>query len=127
MNRLRQYRRVIYIQVARDQVTVTDARTGKSATEISQAPFSSRRLAVGHFYLAADTLKRAYRQVYPRSFSFLEPIIVLHQQYLCEDGLSLVEERILLELSGLIKSRHRYVWQGDPLSPAQLLAGEYQS
>ncbi|KDM90324.1 hypothetical protein [Photobacterium galatheae] len=127
MNRLRQYRRVIYIQVAQDQVTVTDARTGKSVTENSEMPFSSRRLAVGHFYRAADTLKRAYLQLYPRSFSLLEPIIVIHQRYLCEEGLSLVEERVLLELSGLIKSRYRYIWQGEPLSPAQLLAGEYQS
>ena len=46
----------------------------------------------------------------------LSPIIIMQQQYLCEGGLSGVEERVLLELTHNIRPYKVYVWQGAELS-----------
>ncbi len=123
---LNRYRESIYIRVKKDQFHILNCKTNCEHIEISTTPFSTQRLAVGDFFAAIKTLSIAISKVISKSMFKLPPIIIMQQQYLCEGGLSGVEERVLLELTHNIRPHKVYVWQGAELSRQDILDQLYK-
>ncbi|EDM65209.1 hypothetical protein PE36_17902 [Moritella sp. PE36] len=123
---LNKYRESIYIRVKKNSFHALNCKTNCEHVEISATPFSTQRLAVGDFFVAIKTLSIAISRVISKSMFKLSPIIIMQQQYLCEGGLSGVEERVLLELTHNIRPYKVYVWQGAELSKQDVLDQIYK-
>lgn len=124
---LNKYRESIYIRVKKNSFQVLNCNNNSEHTEMASTPFSTQRLAVGEFFPAIATLNMAISKVIKKSIFKIQPIIIIQQQYLCEGGLSGVEERVLLELSHNIKPHKVYVWQGAELSKQDILNQVYKT
>lgn len=118
-------RELIYIRVQKNAFSIFNVKNDCSYTAVSAQPFSTVRLAVGDFYQADHVLKEGITQVSEKSILKPAPIVVIHQQYLCEGGLSGVEERVLFELAHTIKAYKVFVWQGAALTKQELLNKAY--
>lgn len=115
------------MQVTKNAFSILNVQENKQVHIQADKPFSTERLAVGHFKLAEEALKKGFAQVYSKSLFNLSPIVVMHQLYLAEGGLSEVEDRILRELAFGAGGRQVYIWSGEVLSREQLLGKVYAS
>lgn len=72
----------------------------KQITVYPEPPYSSNRLLVGSFSAAEMCLKKALKQLNTKKWYQLRPNpnIDIHVKEMADDGLSEVEERVLLEL-----------------------------
>src|SRR5690606_7358407 len=114
----------IYIQIEKDLVKILHVQTGR--TSKIQGAFSNQRLAIAHFVVAAEVLRKGVFDVYPISFLRIPRVIVMHQIFESEGGLWDDEDRILREagLSAVAKQGHN--WQGQPLSSSHLESKVYK-
>lgn len=122
---LNKYRESIYIRVKKNSFHVLNCNNNAEHTEMASTPFSTRRLAVGELFAAIATLNMAISKVIKKSMFKIQPIIIIQQQYLCEGGLSSVEERVLLELTHNLKPHKIHIWQGAELSRQDILDQAY--
>ena len=67
------------------------------------------------------------KDIYLKKFFAFSPIVIMHQIYKSEGGLSEVEQRVLRELGLDSGGREVHVWQGSRLSLQDLLNGKYKS
>ncbi|CED71407.1 putative uncharacterized protein [Aliivibrio wodanis] len=121
------YRESIYIQVKKDCFHLRNCKTNREHLEMSDLPFSTERLAVGDFYAADKALRNGLSEILSKTMFKLPPIIIVHQRYLCEGGLSNVEERVLFELSHSTKVHKVVVWQGRELSKEDIVNKVYET
>ncbi len=108
----------IYIQIEKDLFKFLHVQSGRTAK--TQGSYSNQRLAIAHFMVAAEALKKGVYEVYPKSFFRAQPVIVMHQVFNSEGGLCEIEERILREAALSAGTRQVFIWQGSPLSSSQL-------
>jgi hypothetical protein len=90
-------KRVVYVLIRRNAMEARDALSGRSASDVSAEPFTTRRLLVGNFLSAETCLAGLLREVYGSSLKLSPPTGVMHPLEMTEDGLSHVEERVLRE------------------------------
>jgi hypothetical protein len=109
-------RRVAYIQIHRDKITVRDAISGRMASGVPASPFSTRRLLVGDFLAAESCLSDLIRQLYGAWPRFARPTAVIHPVDMVEDGLAPVEHRIFYELAEGAGCRNVTIYEGPSLS-----------
>jgi len=107
----------------RDSFQLYDVQDNKTLHVDALQPFSTTRLAVGHFGNAEVSLRQAMKSLRTRRFPGLAPTLVMHQVHLCDGGLCEVEERLLQELGQSVGAARVHVWQGADLTREQLLAG----
>ena len=65
----------IYIQIEKDLFKILHVQSGR--TSKIQGTFSNQRLAIAHFKVAAEALKKGVFDVYPKSFLRILPVIVM--------------------------------------------------
>lgn len=116
---------IIYARVEQNCFDLLHAQSNTRYKAVSATPFASARLAVASFSVAESTLKAALPSVLPNGIFKFSATMVIHQVYLCEGGLSEVEERVMRELGYGAGARRVYVWQGQQLSVEQLLNKAY--
>lgn len=112
------FEQTIYIQVEKDLLKFLHVQSGRTAAV--QGAISNSRLAIAHFKIAEQTIKKGIDEVYPKTFFRTSPVVVMHQTFNCEGGLCEIEDRILREAGLSCGARQVYVWQGPPLSLGQL-------
>ena len=112
---------VLYVRVTRDAMLVRDVTAGNEVRTPAVRPFTGRRLLVGDFHAAEETLKQGVLGVMKKRGWFRPaPVIVMHPLELIEGGMSQVEERILYELAIGAGAMKAILWSGEPLSDAQV-------
>jgi rod shape-determining protein MreB len=114
----------IYIQIEKDLFKFLHVQSGR--TSKIQGTFSNQRLAIAHFIVAAEALKKGALEVYPKSFFRVPPVIVMHQIFNSEGGLCEIEDRILREAALSAGAKQVFIWQGQPLSSSQLESKVYK-
>jgi Actin-like ATPase involved in cell morphogenesis len=114
----------IYIQIEKDLFKILHVQSGR--TSKIQGAFSNQRLAIAHFIVAAEALKKGVFDVYPKSFLRIPPVIVMHQIFNSEGGLCEIEDRILREAALSAGAKQVFIWQGQPLSSSQLESKVYK-
>lgn len=88
-------------------------------------PFVHPRTLLADFVLAQELLKAALRTVWRPGWFALAPRLVLHPLGEAQGGLTPIELRALHELGQAAGARQVQVWQGPPLTDAQLRSGQY--
>lgn len=104
---------IVYIR--KNHMEAVNLQNLKTAT--GSASFTSTRLLVGDFPEAEALLNRLVEEVRSRGLFALKPRIVLQPLEMTEGGLSVVEERIFLELGTSAGARQVKVHVGPKLSP----------
>lgn len=99
--------------VRKNQIEVMnlkDARTSAGA-----ASFTTTRLLVGNFKEAEELLTKLVKEVSGNGFFSAKPRLLIQPLEMTEGGLSMVEERVLLELGAGAGARHVKVHVGEKL------------
>ena len=91
-------------------------------TLLPERPFTTRRLLVGEFTVAEETLRRGVSEVAGRGLFARRPVLLVHPLEMVEDGLSQVEDRVLRELGAGAGARKVLVWVGRELSDDEVRA-----
>ena len=112
------FEQTVYIQIEKDLLKLLHVQSGSTATV--QGAFSNPRLAIAHFKVAEQALKKGIDEVYPKSFFRVSPVVIMHQTVNCDGGLCEIEDRILREAALSCGARQVYIWQGQPLTMGQL-------
>lgn len=112
------FEQTIYIQIEKDLFKFLHVQSGRIIK--TQGAFSNQRLAIAHFMIAAEALKKGVYEVYPKSFFRVPPVIIMHQIFNSEGGLCEIEERILREAAFSSGAKQVFIWEGQPLSASQL-------
>lgn len=95
---------LIYIQIRKNQITVRNIDIQQQAT--GNANFSTERLLVGDFIVAAQLLQKIGKPLMPRfNLPFNRPGILVHALEINQGGLSAVEIRTLAELCSCLAFR----------------------
>ncbi len=100
------------------------ALSGQPGVTLAQ-PFVHPRVLLVDFVLAEKLLKAAMRAVWRPGWFALAPRLVLHPLGEAQGGLTAIELRALCELGQATGARQVQVWQGPPLTDAQLQSGQY--
>lgn len=88
----------LYIQIAKNKVTVINLVTGERVTRVSTTPFSTHRVVLGSFGPANETIAAGLRDLeVKRGFGGIK--VVIHQIEGAEGGLSDIEKRALRDLA----------------------------
>ncbi len=119
----------LYVQLYKNRMVVRNLNTQQQVS--GHQPFSNQRIIVADFFVAEKLLRDLVQQVAPRSFwQFLPKSgkldILSHALEMNEGGLSIVEERAILEVAfgaggGRCRELHA-IADPAPLSDAQVLA-----
>jgi hypothetical protein len=117
---------LIYAQINQNSFDCWNLTSGKRDTFSSKKQFSSNRLAIADFEVAADVFSKATEYSKWKYFLKPKPTLIMHQRYNSED-LSPVEVRILQELSLIAGSRETFIWQGAELSEKDIKLGVYKN
>lgn len=110
--------------VGKNRIEVLNLKDAK--TSGGTASFTTQRLLVGNFPEAEALLKRLLKEVASTGFFATAPRLVIQPLEMTEGGLSVVEERVFLELGAGAGARHVKLHVGEKLSPdaaAALLRG----
>lgn len=147
-------RRTLYVQLEPTRVTVRDAASGRTTTDVPEIawlqgqasplavgndarrrathagvavlnPFTHPRTLVSDFTGAAAVLRGLVKRFRHDRRPSLAPRIVLHPLGEHEGGLTQVEARALLELALAAGAAVALVWVGTTLSDADLRAGSF--
>ncbi len=89
----------LYVKVHKNRFNVRHIEKGYELSRNCIDPFTTTRLLVGDFLSAEKCLSELLNEVLGGSIRYVRPYIVIHQTEMAEDGLSPVEERVLLELA----------------------------
>jgi len=117
---------VVYIKVIENGFLTNISSSEQEATFLAKEPFSTSRLAIGQFGPAESLLKEIITKT-KRHFLQPAPIVIMHQLYKAEGGLSEIEIRVLKELAYGAGARAVHVWQGDELSKKAIESEIYKS
>src|SRR5690606_41276923 len=93
----------IYIQIEKDLFKILHVQSGR--TSKIQGAFSNQRLAIAHFMVAAEALKKGAFEVYPKSFLRIPPVIVMHQIFNSEGVLCEFVVRIFRESAFIVGAK----------------------
>lgn len=83
--------------------------------------FTTTRLLVGDFILAEKCLSQMIKELLGSALYYKAPRVVIHQAEMAENGLSPVEERILMELAHGAGAYSACTWVGHELSDEEVL------
>jgi hypothetical protein len=111
----------LYIKVQRNGFQVRHVEKGTELTRHCMEAFSTTRLLVGNFVPAEKCLSELLRELLAGPMRYLAPRVVIHQTEMAENGLSPVEERVLLELAHGAGAYSAETWVGHILSDAEVL------
>lgn len=111
----------VYVHVLKDAFLLQHVQEDRTLKITSDTPFSSNRLIVGNYTIASEVLSKGLKQLKVIKLGLFAPIIIMHPKYLCEGGLSQVEQRIISEVARTAGAKKVYVWEGADLSHEQLL------
>ena len=114
------------MQVNKESFTLFHLQNRVTVTVTPESSMSTSRLAIGKFALAEKTLQNGVVEVMPKSIFRPSPIMVIHQMYKAEGGLSEIEVRVLTEMGYGAGAREVFIWQGAPLTEQQLWDGVYK-
>jgi rod shape-determining protein MreB len=148
---------IVYIQLSPERITLRNARTGLSISEVQEValasqpstrivgigsearahqsdpavkvvnPFAHPRSIVSDFSVGEQLVKLLLRRMLGRSIFSLSPRIVMHPLGEYEGGYTQIEIRALRELALGAGARQVVVWEGRELSELELLAWEFKS
>jgi hypothetical protein len=113
----------MYLRIYVDRMVLRRVDTGQECDRSSTAPFTSKRLLIGHFPEASDLLNGMMRDVNDR----VGPLsrnsqLVVHPMEMTEEGLSAVEQRAFQDLGEFSGSKPVMVVTGtEVLNDAQVL------
>ena len=118
----RLFANTLYIKVFPNRFELKQIETGKTAIAPSPRAFTTNRLLVGEFSHAEEALNKAIKQLYEKQWFSPKPRVVIQPMEKVENGLSEVEERVLLELAARAGARSVSVWVGHNLSDSEVLS-----
>lgn len=152
---LRFFAPTLYIQLSPTLLTVRDAKTGASWSEVPEVaisklvtqkilaigaearlhstaegvqivnPFGHPRTLVGDFTVGEQLLRLAVQCVHPRHWWLPAPRVVLHPLGDPEGGFTQIELRALREMAHGAGAMDVVLWRGATLADTQLLNGEF--
>jgi len=111
----------VYVRVRRNQFQVKDTGSGTDRTVAAPTPFTTARLLVGQFTIAANTLKDALKQITGGKLFAPSPNVVIQPLEMTEGGLSEIEERALREVAIEAGANKVVVWVGRELSDSEVV------
>jgi rod shape-determining protein MreB and related proteins len=110
----------LYIKVHKNGFQVRHIENGSELTRHCMEAFSTTRLLVGDFLPAEKCLSELLRELLAGPMHYAAPRVVIHQTEMAENGLSPVEERVLLELAHGAGAFTAQTWVGHELSDAEV-------
>jgi hypothetical protein len=113
-------RSTVYVRVLPNRFLLRHIESGRTASVDAMEPFTTRRLLVGEYAPAVDTLKRGLRELNYGIPYLSDPIAVMHPTSMVDGGLSGVEYRILFEIAEGAGAKRAEVWVGSELSDDQV-------
>ncbi len=111
----------LYIRVHKNGFLVRHIEKGSELTRHCMESFTTTRLLVGDFLPAEKCLSELLRELVAGPTYYVAPHVVIHQTEMAENGLSPVEERVLLELAHGAGAYTAQTWVGHTLSDAEVL------
>jgi hypothetical protein len=99
--------------VRKNQIDVMNLKSMRTSS--GSASFTTTRLLVGNFEEAEKLLTRLVKEVRGNGFFLARPRLLIQPLEMTEGGLSMVEERVLLELGASAGARHVKVHVGQKL------------
>ena len=102
------------VYIRKNHIEVVNLRNTKATA--GSASFTSTRLLVGNFPEAESLLIRLVKEVRSNGLFAVKPRMVIQPLEMTEGGLSVVEERIFLELGASAGARHVKVHVGEKLN-----------
>ncbi|MDD5056945.1 MAG: rod shape-determining protein [Sideroxydans sp.] len=148
---------IFYVQLSPQRLTVRNARTGESISEIPEVaiarvpktsivgfgaearlhttmqsveitnPFAHPRTLVSDFTVGEQLLKAFLRRMVGSSIFAVSPKVVLHPLGDPEGGFTQIEIRALHEMAMGAGASKVIIWQGRALSDQELLSGKFPS
>ena len=106
----------VYVKVFPNRFELKHIESGRSEVEVSSESFTTARLLVGKFSIAERVLKRGMKRLHEKRWFSPSPIVVIQPMEKTDNGLSEVEERVLLELAAGAGARKVSIWVGNELS-----------
>lgn len=103
----------LYVQIFRNKLVIQLPSEGK--TLVKEGAFSHPRMLVGDFEAAESLLKSGLQEIHTGSFLAPRPQVILHPKELLEGGLTMIEQRVLLEMALGAGARQASVWLDDDL------------
>lgn len=103
----------VVVYVRRDHMEVMNLKDG--ATASGNGNFTTTRLLVGDFKVAEDLLRRLLKEVKASGIFSAQPRMLLQPLEMTEGGLSMVEERVFMELGAGAGARHVRLQVGSKL------------
>ncbi len=125
LNRKHMNLKHIYITIKKNEICGLNIENG--ATQTERAEFSSKRLLVGSFTIAENTLELiAHKILAPKRWWYKPPLkVVIHPLEMNEGGLSEVEERATRELALAaflgFNVQKVIIWNGKILTAEQVI------
>ena len=112
----------LYVKVSRNRFEIARV-TGDPAVVIvsSPEPFSTSRLLVGEFARAEHELSKGLKKVLPKALIKRSSAVLIHPLEMTENGLCEVEVKILRELAFGAGAHKVEVWEGEELTPTQVI------
>lgn len=113
------FKNTVYVRVLPNRFELKHIESGNKVTAVPSIAFTTKRLLVGQFTVAEDTLRKGLNELLGRHL--FNPRILIQPVDMIEGGLSEVEERVLRELAvgiGAIKTK---IWTGRELTDQQVL------
>jgi rod shape-determining protein MreB len=111
----------LYVQVRENQFQVRNVDDSSSIQRNATPGFSHQRMLVGNFTAAQDCLKAAISEARGSGFALLTSVVI-HPLEKIEGGLTQVEERLFHELAVGAGAAKVFVWDGAPLSDAEVIS-----
>ena len=116
----------IYVRVSKNQFQLRHIDSKFEMVVTPTQPFTTERLLVGDFQCAQQTLKNAVKQLSRDSGRYRllspSPKIVVHPIEMTEGGLSIIEERVFLELAHGAGAYKVKIWVGSMLNDTEVSA-----
>jgi len=111
----------LYIQIRENHFHVRNIEDSNSLQRRANPDFSHPRMLVGNFTAAQECLKKAVSEARGPGF-ILTTSVVIHPRERMEGGLTQIEERVFRELAIGAGASKVVVWDGAPLSDAEVIA-----
>ena len=110
----------LVVYVSKNHIEILNLKEGTVAAGVGA--FTTTRLLVGEFKIAEDLLTRLVKEVNSRSLFSAQPGMLMQPLEMTEGGLSMVEERVFLELGQGAGARHVKLHIGPKLDKETALA-----
>src|SRR4051812_19992379 len=105
-------RSTVYVRVQPNRFMLRHIESGRTASVDAREGFSTKRLIVGEYGPAVDTLTRGMKDLNYGIPYLADPVVVIHPLSMVEGGLSGVEHRIMMEVAHGAGAKRATVWVG---------------